>query len=76
MNKVDGRLNRLLAHASSALQDGIQKKRSEGTSPPNPTSSLARNLKPKKHSGAIGTACSLIGQKVGEQEPVDHAVRD
>jgi hypothetical protein len=30
MNKLDGRLNRLLIHASSAIQNGIQKKRSEG----------------------------------------------
>ena len=30
VNKVDGRLNRLLVHATSALQNGIQKVRSEG----------------------------------------------
>jgi hypothetical protein len=30
MNKLDGRFNRLLIHASSAIQNGIQKKRSEG----------------------------------------------
>jgi hypothetical protein len=30
MNKVDGRLNRLLVHASSALQNGIQVRSERG----------------------------------------------
>ena len=49
MNKVDGRLDRLLAHASSALQNG-SKMRSEG--PP--------RCKPRAKPGAVAGQSELL----------------
>jgi len=66
VNKVDGRLNRLLVRASSALQDGIQKRRPE----------RGAQTKVWGDSGATGIRHLVIGQNFCEQEPVDLAVRE
>lgn len=69
-------MNRLLVHATSALQNGIQKMRSEGHLRPKPQTDLALNSAAPLSRAADEFCLVLIGQDFSNQKPVQLAVHE